>query len=136
MQPGLGHQGKQAGCLQGNRLAAGVGSGDDQRVEIFAQTDIYRHDVPFQQGVPALPDVQDCFIRQDWRPGVQALAVPGPGDDEIQLAQGVQADLNILQTLRHSLRQGGQDPLDLLFFRHNQPPELIILIQHGHRLDK
>ena len=43
VQPGLGHQRQQPDRLEGDRLAAGVGPGDDQREGLLVQLDVDRH---------------------------------------------------------------------------------------------
>ena len=55
MQAALRHQGQQADGLQGDRLAAGVGTGDDQGVEVHTQTDGNRHHDVLGQSAGAAP---------------------------------------------------------------------------------
>ena len=59
MQAALGHEGEQADGLDGHRLAAGIGAGDYQGVEVLPQHQVVGHrPVRVQQGVAGLPQVQ------------------------------------------------------------------------------
>ena len=59
MQAALGHEGEQADGLDGHRLAAGVGAGDHQGVEVLTQHQVVGHrPVRVQQGVAGFPQVQ------------------------------------------------------------------------------
>ena len=51
-QPAHGHQGEKPQRLEGDRLAAGIGAGDDQGIEIAAQPDVDGDDfIPGDQRV-------------------------------------------------------------------------------------
>ena len=63
MKAGLSHQGKKAHGFQGNSFTAGVGAGDDQQVEVFAQPDGDGNDLlRIQQGMAAFLDVDASVL--------------------------------------------------------------------------
>ena len=87
MQSALRHQGQQPQGLEADGLAAGVGPGDDQRVEFLPQLDGDRHrPAGIQQRMPGVAEA-DASIPPDLRPGgVHLVAQLSPGEDEVATA--------------------------------------------------
>ena len=75
MEPGLPHQGKKPDGFQTDRLAPGIGAGNDQQREILSQGygDGY-HCPGIQKGMPAVSDMDPSFFIQD-----RAASVHGQG---------------------------------------------------------
>ena len=64
VQAALGHQGDETDGLQGHRLAAGVGAGDDQGVEPLPQLQVVGHGLLLvDEGVPGPAQAQE-LVRQ------------------------------------------------------------------------
>ena len=137
MQAALGHQTQKADGFQGNGLAAGVGAGDDQGVELLTQLHGDGHCLGLvQQRVPG-PAQGHAAPAADLRTaGVQLIAQLRPGKDHVQVHQNVIVPQNIL----HGPGAGGgqlpQDAVDLLFLPGLQLLELVVGLHHAHGLHK
>ena len=96
MQAALGHQSQQAQSFQGNRLAAGVGAGDDQGIKSAPQFDIDGHRRFFvQQRMAGLPQADQAVSPHLGPDSVHFVAQFAPGKDQVQLHQGVVVPLDV-----------------------------------------
>ena len=137
VEAALGHQRQQPQGFEGHGLAAGVGAGDHQGVKGIPQLDVDGHRrLGVQQGVPGLPQV-DGPVPADLRPdGVHLVAQLAPGEDQIQVHQGVIVPLDVLPVgggLGGELRQ---DPVDLLLLLGLELDILVVGLDHPHGLHK
>ena len=135
VEAALGHQRQQAQGLEGHGLAAGVGTGDDQGVKGVPQLDVDGHRrLGVQQGVTGLAQM-DGPVPADLRPhGVHLVAQLAPGEDQVQVDQGVVVPLDVLPvggSLGGELRQ---DAVDLLLLLGLQLNILVVGLDHPHRL--
>ena len=135
VEAALGHQRQQAQGLEGHGLAAGVGTGDDQGVKGVPQLDVDGHRrLGVQQGVAGLAQM-DGPVPADLRPhGVHLVAQLAPGEDQVQVDQGVVVPLDVLPvggSLGGELRQ---DAVDLLLLLGLQLNILVVGLDHPHRL--
>ena len=88
MKPGLSHQGEKAHRLKGHRFSAGIGTGDDQKIEGVSQRDGNGdHLLLVQEGMTALPDVDAPFCVEYGSGGVHFQGQGPFGENEIQLCQ-------------------------------------------------
>ena len=137
MEAGHAHELEEADGLEGDGLAAGVGTRDDDHVVVGAQLDIDGDDLfGVDQGMAALADVDVIFVIKD-RPGRILLhGQVGAGKDEIQLGHvfGVVPELH--QVLSRLGRQGRQDLFNLLFFLQGKLPQGVVEADDGGGLDK
>ena len=136
VQPTLGHQCNEAQGLEGHRLAAGVGTGDDQGVEPVSQLQVVGHRLLFiQQGVPRSPQPQVPF-RQAGLAGLHLQGELSPGEDGVQQDQQgiVLPDILLMGgALGGQLRQ---DAFNLLFLPGRQLTQLVIGLHHPHGLNE
>ena len=137
VETALGHEGQEAQGLEGDGLAAGVGAGDDQGVKGVPQLDIDGHRLlGIQQRMAGLAQVDDT-VPADLRPGgLHLVAQLAPGEDHVQVHQGVVVPLDILPvggSLGGELRQ---DPLNLLLLLGLELDILVVGLHYPHRLHK
>ena len=137
VEAALGHEGQQAQGLQAHGLAAGVGAGDDQGVEPLPQLQIHRHRPgAVQQGMPGVAQA-DGSVGADLRPaGVHLVAQLAPGEDHVQPHQQLIVLQNIPLVAGSLGGEGPQDALDLLFLLGLQLLQLVVGLDHPHRLHK
>ena len=135
MEAALGHEGQEAQGFQGHGLAAGVGPRDDQGVKGLPQFQVNGHRrLGVQQGMPGLPEM-DGRVPPDLRPhAVHLVAELSPGENQVQVDQGVVVPLDVLPVgggLGGELRQ---DALDLLLLLGLQLHVLVVGLDHPHGL--
>ena len=86
MQSRHAHQLEQTHCLERDRLASGVGSGDDDHIVVGTQFDIDGNDLfGVDQGMTAVADVDVVFIVENRPGGILLHGQISAGKDEIQL---------------------------------------------------
>ena len=136
VEAALGHEGQKADGLQGHRLAAGVGAGDDQGVEVLPQIEVVGHRLlGVQEGVAGLPQGEALF-GQPWLRAAQLVGEPGPGEDAVDENEKVVVLGDVLLV---GGALGGELPentLDLLLLPGLELPELIVGLNHRHGLNE
>ena len=81
------------------------------------------------------PAQEDAAVPADLRPvGVHLVAQLAPGEDHVQMDQGVIVPENVLLVGRRLGGEFRQDPLDLLFLLGLQLLELVVGLNHAHGL--
>ena len=116
MKPCLSHQGEQSYRFQGNSLAAGIGSGNDQKVKVLSQVDIDgNHLLPLQERVAPLSDINIVVFIENRLRGVLLHGELGFRKYEVQVRHAFLVGRKFLY-MRSSLgTQFGKDDLDFLF---------------------
>ena len=137
MQAALGHCDQQSGGLQRHRLAAGVGPGDHQGVELLAQANVNGHRLLLiQQRMPGPAEPEGAVALQPGRHTIQPVGQLAPGKDFIQSHQIV---VVLEDGLPHSGalgRQGAENALDLLLLLRQQLPQLVVGLHRPHGFDE
>ena len=137
MQSGCGHQTQQSERLEADRLAAGVRTGDDQRVVLVAQRDVDRHRFfLIEQRMARAQQRHTVFLVDLRRAAVVAEGKPRLGKDEIQLAQHLIIRFDAVRIVRHIRTQLGENALDLRLFLALEHLDLVICIHNLCRLDE
>ena len=136
-QAAHGHEGQQADGLQGHGLAAGVGAGDDERVEGVPQGD-FRGNHLFlgdQRMAGAVKNHPSIFANV-WHHRLHFIGHLGLGEDQIQLDRVLVAfDDGICERSRLSGKLQ-QNAGDLLLLVGAQNPDFVVGFHHAHRLHK
>src|SRR5271166_1735534 len=114
MQSSLRHKAEKTNGFQGNRLAAGIGSGDDDHSEVLTQTKIDRHYLTSEQWVPGLAKVQLAIQISPRLACIDETGETSLGQVQIDLGQQLHCQIYIRAILSHLLRQIQQDPINLL----------------------
>ncbi|MPM35278.1 hypothetical protein SDC9_81868 [bioreactor metagenome] len=136
VKPALGHQHQQADGFEGDRLAAGVGSGDNQRVEGVSQRQVVCHrSLRVQQGMAG-------FSEGNAPPGelrlgpVHPQGELGPRENTVQQNQQVVVEADVLLESGAVGGELGEDALDLLLLPGLELPQLVVGLHNAHGLDK
>ncbi len=164
VQPGLGHQGHQPHRLQADRLAAGVGAGDEDDKHVLLQRQVRRHHrlgvkqrvaggfdpdsgagvQVARRGRPVLPHLAvagrlglRCAPPLDKArlDGVDRQGVVGAGEDRIQLGYALDDALDSIALVGHLFGEFAQDALNLLLLLHQQAAILVIEFHRAQWLD-
>ncbi|CUP68050.1 Uncharacterised protein [Flavonifractor plautii] len=136
VETALGHQRQKADGLEGHGLAAGVGAGDDQRVEALPQPQVVGHRLGrVQQGMAGLFQL-DTAPAQPGLAGIHPGGQLGPGKDHVQHHQQIVVLDDILFMPGAVGGELPQDALYLLFLPGLELPQLVVGLDHPHRLDK
>ena len=136
METALGHQRQKADGLEGHGLAAGVGAGDDQRVEALPQPQVVGHRLGrVQQGMAGLFQL-DTAPAQPGLAGVHPSGKLGPGKDHVQHHQQIIVLDNILFMPGAVGGELPQNALDLFFLPGLELPQLVVGLDHAHWLDE
>ena len=137
VQAALGHQTQKADGLQRHGLTAGVGAGDDQRIEPPAQLHRHRHGLGLiQQGVPRPLQVDAAPLAHHGTPRVHGVAQLRPGKDGVQLHQHIVVIEDRLPLGGALAGQDPQDAVDLLVLLGLQLLHLVVGLHHAHGLHK
>ena len=135
MEAALGHEGQETQGLQGHRLTAGVGTGDDQGVKVFPQIQVVAHGgLGVQQGVAGFFQLDVVPQHRLHAPHVGGQL--GPGEDDVQGNEGAVVVLDALPEPGTVGRQLRQNALDLLLLLHLQLSQFIVGVDHSHWLDE
>ena len=114
MKPGLSHQGEKAHRLKGHRLPAGIGTGDDQKIEGVSQRNgDGDYLLLVQERMTALPDMDAPFCVEYGSGGVHFQGQGPFGKNEIQLCQQGVIRMDGIGILCRVSAQAGKDHLDL-----------------------
>ena len=90
MQAALSHESEQPRRFQGDRLAAGVGAGDDQGVEALPQFQVDGHRLLLvQQRMPSVAEHEPAVLHQFRLHAVHLIGQLAPGEDQVQRQQQV-----------------------------------------------
>ena len=136
VEAALGHEGEQADGLEGDGLAAGVGAGDHQGVEVLPQHQVVGHRlVRIQQGVAGLAQVE-ALLRDFGRAGAHPVGQLGLGEDHVQEDEQAVVLGDVLPELGAVGGQLRQDALDLLLLPGLELLELVVGLHHPHGLDE
>ena len=134
METALVHRGEQADGLQGDRLAAGIGAGDDQGVEVLPQLHVDRHGLCLiQQRVPGAAQ-DDALPLHGRLLAVQLVGELGLGKNQIQPHQQQEIRVDLLPVLGAVGGELGQDALDLQLLPGAEFPKLVIGLDSAHGL--
>ena len=137
MKACLPHQSQQSAGLQGNGLAAGIGTGDDQKIECVAKSNIHRDNGALvEQRMSRSAEQNFPFGVESGSNGVHVLCQHSLGEDEVQLRQNGEIPGDGFRLLRHQGGEMGQNLLDFFFLLKLQLPQLIVHIYHSHRLNE
>ena len=137
VQAALGHQAQQADGFQGHGLAAGVGAGDHQGVELLAQLHGDGHGPGLvQQGVPGTAQCHAAPAADLRTAGVELIAQLCPGEDHVQVHQNVIVPEDVLHLGSAGGGQLAQDAVDLLLLPGLQLLQLVVGLHHAHGLHK
>ena len=118
----LPHQSQQSAGLQGNGLAAGIGTGDDQKIECVAKSNIHRDNGALvEQRMSRSAEQNFPFGVESGSNGVHVLCQHSLGEDEVQLRQNGEIPGDGFRLLRHQGGEMGQNLLDF-FFLLKLPP--------------
>ena len=143
-QTEAGHQGGQADRLQRQRLAAGVGSGDHQEIEVLAETHVDRHH-PFQLALPLLLDQQRMAGSAQDQSGARiylrhartvGAAKGAPDHGQLEPAQTLGRALQVPLAVENGARQIEQDALDLTRDIQLELSQTVAVLDHLARLDE
>ena len=136
-QAAHGHEGKETHGLQCHRLAAGIGAGDDEGVEVLPEPQGDGHHLlPVDQGMTGVHQFQTALLVEL---GPDAALLPsqdGLGEDAVETPQQQEA---VVQLVRIGLQQGGQPrqyALDLLLLVQQKLLILVPQLHHRRRLDE
>ena len=152
VQPALGHDDQQPDRLQRHGLAAGVGAGDDQQVEVGPQPHVDgHHGMPLlrrqagqlllvglldQQRVAGLEELEHAALG-DLRAGhFELVGVLRLGREEVQLRQGPQARRRSRRARVHAEGQLVQQAVDLLPLLVLELHEAVVELHALGRLDE
>ena len=137
MQPALCHQCQQANGFQSNRLAAGIGAGDDHGVKIRAQPHRNRHHFfRIDQRMPGVSQFHLTLIVHDGRPCPHPIGQLRLGKDHVQLHQHSVIQIDVIPMCRCLSGKLRQNPLDLLFLLQLQFTQRIVGVHSRHGLNK
>jgi hypothetical protein len=151
VHPRLGHQLEEAHRLEGDRLASRVGAGDDQGDEVFLfrglllgaprtpraprpEADVDGDDVPGQQGVAGLDEVEPVVLLQPGGGRPDGQGVLGLGQGEVDRRQGVHVVDDAVGELADETGEVLQHPLDLLLFLQLEVAPLVVQLDSGQGL--
>ena len=113
----LGHGAQQAGRLEGNSLAAGIWTSDDERVIILPQRDVDRHALGrVDQRVPSPNQRERALIADRGLEGLHLNGHPCLGKQDVDFQHGFVAVLELRLNGGHLAGKGRQNPLDFLGF--------------------
>ena len=137
VQPALGHKRQQAQGFQGNRLAAGIRTGNHQGIKGVAQLQVNRHRLfRVQQGVSG-PAQTGTAVPPDLRPhAVHFIAQFSPCENQVQMDQRVIVPLNIFPVGRRIRRQLRQNPFNFFLLLRFQLNVFVIRLNNAHRFHK
>ena len=137
VEAALGHEGQEeADGLEGHRLAAGVGAGDDQGVKLVPQVEVVGHRLlGVQQRMAGLPQ-GDALLGQLGLGTTQLVREPGPGEDTVDKDEEVVVLGDVLLVGGALGRELPEDALDLLLLPGLELPELVVGLDHRHGLDE
>ena len=111
---GARHQRKQTDGFERDRFAAGVGSGDDQRVVAVSDPNGDRHDDVFvDQRMSAVLDVDDALSVELGTIRAHVARHDRAGKDAVKRAEQQQALIELVRIRRDQRGQAGKDALDL-----------------------
>ena len=137
MQSRGGHQTQQTERLEADRLAAGVRTGDDQRIVLVAQRDVNRHRLFLvEQRMSRAQQRHTVFLVDLRRTGVVAEGQPRLGEDKVQLAQHLVVGFDAVRIVRHIRAQFRENALDFRLFLALKHLDLVVSIHDLRRLDE
>ena len=133
----LRHGVEQASRFQRDRLTAGVGAGDDQRVIFIAQSDIHRHDLFLvDERVAGLVQLKANRIADGWHKRTLLDGKAGLGQQQVNFQHCVIAVAELRLQRADLCRERGQNAGDLLLLLCAQLHDAGIGFDHGGGLDK
>ena len=134
MKTRLRHQRKQTERFERNRLTAGIRTGDDQRIEIAAQTDVDRHDLfGIEQGMARTLQIDHTVLVELRFGGIHAVGKLRLRKDERKLCDIVIIKRECRCAFRNRLRQDSQNAFDLLLFLVFKEAKLVVCLNNGQR---
>ena len=135
MQAALGHEGEQTDGFQGHGLTAGVGAGDDQCIKITAQIQIVADSgLGVQQRMAGLTQLDEVTQRRLHSPHFGGQL--GPGEDAVQSDEGAVIFFDAPLEVGAVGGQLRQNALDLLLLLELQLLQLVVGVDHAHRLNE
>ena len=88
VEPRLAHECEESYCLEGNGLAAGIRSGNDQEIESVSQSDRDRYDfLLLQKRMPSFPDMNTPFCVEQRHRGIHIQREASSCEDEVQFTK-------------------------------------------------
>ena len=131
------HQFEEADSLERDRLAAGIGAGDNDHVIFAAQFNVDGNNFfRVDQRMAPLSDIDIAFIVKNRPGGILLHGKICAGENEIQPGHVFSVVLEFHEVFAGFDGKSGQDLLNLLFFLQDQFPHLIVERDNGSRLDK
>ena len=133
----LRHGVEQPGGFQRHSLAAGVRTGDDQRVVFVTQGNIHRYDLFLvDQRVAGFVQLKAHAVVDGGHKGVLLHGKARLCQQQVDLQHGVVAVAELRLQTAHLRREGGQDAGDLLLLLRAQLHNAGVGFDHGGRLNK
>ena len=137
MQPSLRHQGKQPQRLERHRLAAGVGTRDDQRIKILPQRQVNGHNLLLvNQRMACLHQIHLPPLGQVRRHALHARGQLPAGKRECEIVDVPVVQPDRIRRIADQRRQLGKDALHLALLPRLKQAYLVVGIHHCHRLNK
>ena len=143
--PGLCHQRQQPDSLERDRLAAGIGSADQQRAAISIQFQAHRHNSfslrpqnLFEQWMPRAfqhnsPSVARAEARSN---AIEIHRETRFGENQLQLTHNAEAGQNRICIAPHAFGQLTQDAVYLAHLLLGKPHQLVVQLDGFKRLDE
>ena len=137
MHAGGCHQAQQTQGLEADRLAAGIRSGDNQRVIVITQRNINGHGFFLvQQRMSCTNQIYLCGFTELRCTGIQLEGIICLGKNKIQLAQYIIICADGIRKTCHIRGQLCQDTFNFGFFLALQDFNLVVCVNHLRRFDK
>src|SRR5262249_49914208 len=126
----------QADRLQRDRLAAGVGAGDDHYGEVLPEAKVDRNDVASQKRVAGAMEDDSSFVVHARLHTVGQACVAGFGQLEIEVRKGINSLLDTLGLGTDLPGDLAKDALDLLLILTLQLADPVVQLDDYQRLDE
>jgi len=137
MQSAFCHQGQKANGLERDGLAAGIGSGDDERVKITAQPNRDRHDgFAVNKRVSGPLELQFSVCSDLRLDGVHRKRELCARKNAVERDKYLKIAADVYLVIGRLGRELGEDALDLLFFGEEQFAQLVVGVDRLHGLDE
>ena len=136
MKSAFRHQAEKSDGLKCDCLAAGIGAGDHQSVEILSQRYIDGHRRILRQKWMTGMIQDDIRFRNLRLHAVEIIGELCLREDQIQSCQDLEIRTDLFTVCSTFRRQLHKDPLDLQFLPGCQFPKLVVGFHRSHRFDK
>ncbi len=150
VKPRLRHQREQAGRLEGDRFAAGIGTGDEQRRlgrhqfdvdgfrrvrQPFEVVGIARHHALHQQRMPCRQQLEAAVAGERGRRGAGHLRQPRLGLQHVELGCDMLVARHLVAARAEAVGELEQDPKHLFGLFRFERDDLVVDLDGGERLE-